>query len=107
MAQRQKYSLIYAPSTKEHLKHIDKKYYSFLRDTISERLSFEPTIENRNRKPLTRTAFEEATWELRCGPENSFRIFYDVKQEEGEVHILAIGVKQRERLYIGGEEIEI
>lgn len=54
-----------------------------------------------------RTAFDEATWELRFGPENMFRVFYDVHVTTYEVHILAIGTKERDKLYVGGEEIEL
>jgi mRNA-degrading endonuclease RelE of RelBE toxin-antitoxin system len=107
MPPQQPYTLIYAPLVKEHLQSIEKKHYSLIRNTITERLSFEPTEGNRNRKPLTRPAFEEATWELRFGPDNSFRVFYDVNEAEREVHILAIGVKVRNKVFIGGEEIDL
>lgn len=107
MSPKQKYTIIYAPLTGEHIKHIEKRYYSLIRATIEERLSFEPTEQNRNRKPLTRQAFEEATWEIRFGPDNTFRVFYDVKSEAMEVHVLAIGVKVRDKLFIGGEEVAI
>lgn len=107
MSPQTPYSIIYAPITREHLRSIDKKHYSLIRDTIFERLSYEPTEENRNRKPLKRPAFEEATWELRFGPDNTFRVFYDVDAETRTVHILAIGVKIRDQFYIGGEEIQL
>jgi mRNA-degrading endonuclease RelE of RelBE toxin-antitoxin system len=107
MSPKQLYRIIYAPITRGHLRAIDKKYYSLIRDTIEERLAYEPNSENRNRKPLKRTAFDEATWELRFGPENMFRVFYDVHLSEHEVHILAIGTKERDTLYVGGEEIDI
>ena len=47
-----------------------------------------------------------ADWELRFGPDNRFRVFYQVKAETREVRVLAIGVKERDRLFIGGEEFE-
>jgi hypothetical protein len=47
-----------------------------------------------------------ADWELRLGPDNRFRVFYQVKAESREVRILAVGVKDRSRLFIGGEEFE-
>jgi hypothetical protein len=56
---------------------------------------------------LTRPVTFGARWELRCGPQNRFRIFYRVAEEASEVYILAIGVKDRDRLSIGGEEIEL
>jgi mRNA-degrading endonuclease RelE of RelBE toxin-antitoxin system len=49
----------------------------------------------------------EADWELRFGPKNRFRVFYTVNPERREVYILAIGVKERKRLFIGREEIEL
>jgi hypothetical protein len=41
---------------------------------------------------------------LRLGLDNRFRVFYQVNQEGHEVRILAVGVKDRNRLLIGGEE---
>jgi mRNA-degrading endonuclease RelE of RelBE toxin-antitoxin system len=107
MSPQTPYSIIYAPVTREHLRSIDKKHYSLIRDIIKERLSYEPTEENLNRKPLKRPAFEEATWELRFEPHNMLRVFYDVDAETREVHILAIGVKIRDQLYIGGKELDV
>jgi len=49
----------------------------------------------------------EAEWELRFGPDNKFRVFYDINIESNEVHILAIGVKEGNRVFIGGEEVKI
>ena len=100
-------SILYAPQIKEHLQAIERKYYSLIRDKIEEQLLFEPDVETRNRKPLLRPVAFEATWELRCGPGNRFRIFYAVDRERREVQILAIGVKERSRLLIGGSEIEL
>lgn len=99
------YSIIYAPIVKDHLRAIDRKYYRLIRTVIQERLSYEPAEENRNRKPLKRPAFETATWELRFGPDNMFRVFYELAAHE--VHILAIGVKVRDTVFIGGEAIEL
>ncbi|NCC36997.1 MAG: addiction module toxin RelE [Chloroflexia bacterium] len=107
MAPQAPFALIYAPITRGHLRSIDRKYYSLIRSTLQERLAHEPTSENRNRKPLRRTAFEAATWELRFGPDNMFRVFYDVLVAEREVHILAIGVKLRGKLFVGGQEIDL
>jgi len=48
-----------------------------------------------------------ATWELRCGTNNRFRVFYEVDTTEQTVWILAIGEKRGNRLFIGGGEIQI
>jgi hypothetical protein len=45
--------------------------------------------------------------ELRLGPQNRFRVFYEVHSNPAEVHSLAIGEKRRNWLRIGGEEIDL
>lgn len=62
--------------------------------------------ETRNRKPLDQPAPFGASWELRSGPDNRFRVFYEVDAAAYEVQVLAIGVKERSRLLFGGEEYE-
>ena len=107
MAPRQRFNLIYAPVTKLHLKAIERKYYSLIRTTIEDELQFEPDVETRNRKPLKQPVTFEGEWELRFGPDNRFRVFYDINIESHEVHILAIGLKEGNRLFIGGKEVKI
>lgn len=102
-----KFSLMFAPETLDHLEAIERKYHRLLRQTIDERLGYTPEQTTRNRKPLERPASFGATWELRCGPQNRFRVFYEVKASERTVTILAIGVKEGHRLLIGGEEFEL
>ena len=104
---RQPYTLKYARATVEHLRAIELKYHSMIRAAIEEQLEFEPDRETRNRKPVEQPTSIEADWEIRFGPDNRFRVFYTVHSEEREVEILAIGVKVRNRLLIGGEEEDI
>jgi len=61
-------------------------------------------VQTKNRKQLEQPAPYQATWELRFGSGNRFRVFYEVDIAEQKVYILAIGVKEGNRLYIGGEE---
>lgn len=68
---------------------------------------FEPEKETRNRKPLRQPAPFESTWELRFGPNNRFRVLCAVDPERREVPIQAIGEKKGNRLFVGGEEIEL
>ena len=103
----QDFTIIYAPQVQEHIQAIERKYYSLIRDTIEEQLRREPDVETRNRKPLKRSVIFSATWELRFGLNNEFRAFYDIFLEEREVYILAIGVKRKNRLFLGEEEIEL
>src|ERR1700682_2033302 len=106
MAKRGKFTLSFVPQAIEHLDLIESKYHGLLRRTIKDQLTYTPTQETQNRKPLDQPAPFEATWELRCGPDNRFRVFYDVDSASQEVQVLAVGVKDRNRLLIGGEEYE-
>ena len=74
---------------------------------IDEQLRFEPRVETRNRKPLRQPAAFEAEWEIRFGPGNRFRVFYKLDDDRRTVRILAVGEKVRDRLYVGGEEIDL
>jgi mRNA-degrading endonuclease RelE of RelBE toxin-antitoxin system len=107
MAKRSKFALSFAPQAIEHLDGIAAKYHGLLRRTINERLTHTPMAEARNRKPLDQPAPFGASWELRCGPDNRFRIFYEVDSAAHQVQILAVGVKDRNRLLIGHEEYEL
>lgn len=107
MTEAQRYKLIYAPEVKEHLKAIDKQHHARIRDAIKEQLSLEPDRETRNRKPVREGALWEDAWELRCGGQNRFRVFYQIDYENAEIRILAIGVKDRNQLTIGKEKINL
>jgi len=105
VAGRAPYSLVYAPEVRSHVDAIDRRHHRQLRETIKEQLSVTPQQETRNRKPLERSPGPYgATWELRCGPDNRFRVFYEVTPDSRQVWILAIGVKDRARLVIAGKE---
>jgi hypothetical protein len=106
MAKLPRFTLLFAPEAIAHVAAIEPKYHGLLRRTVEEQLTHTPIDETRNRKPLDPPAPGGATWELRCGPENRFRVFYDVDLGSREVHVLAVGVKDRSRLLIGGEEYE-
>lgn len=107
MARRPKFTINYAPETYKHLDWIELKYHRLVATTIKERLSHTPATQTRNRKPLEEPASFGATWELRFGPKNSFRVLYDVNHQEKAVAVLAIGVKEGNRLFIGGQEFQL
>jgi len=106
MARKRSFSLLFDPEVKKHLQSIEAKYHSLIRTTIQEQLEYEPEAETRNRKPLQRPLGFGATWELRFGPDNRFRVLYTTDQEQREVQVLAIGVKEGNRLWIANEEVE-
>ena len=87
---------------------IEAKYLGLIGRTIKEQLSHEPFKETTNRKPLLRqSSFGENVREIRFGPQNRLRVFYcsdpDVSRR---VLVEAIGIKSRNRLVIGGEEVK-
>jgi hypothetical protein len=83
---------------------IEPKYHGLIERKIDEQLVHTPERATRQRKPLEEPGPSGATWELRFGPQNRFRVFYETDAAAWEVHVLAIGVKVRERLFIGGKE---
>jgi len=99
------FRLAYAPEVYRHIATIEATRHRVIRQKIEDQLSRTPDRPTRNRKPLERLPGPlGSTWELRFGPANRFRVFYDVLADEAEVWILAIGVKARDRLYVGGRE---
>jgi mRNA-degrading endonuclease RelE of RelBE toxin-antitoxin system len=100
---REPYTIIYADATVGHLRAIELKYRSLIRAAIEEQLRYEPDREARNRKSLKPPTSLGADWEIRFGPDNRFRVFYTIHPEDRHVEILAIGEKEKNRLFIGGE----
>jgi mRNA-degrading endonuclease RelE of RelBE toxin-antitoxin system len=107
MPSRSKFTIFFAPETLDHLALIPSKYHSLIHDTIHERLTHAPEQETRNRKPLEPPAPYDAGWELRFGPHNRFRVFYDIDPQTHTASILAIGIKEGNRLIIGKQEFEL
>ena len=101
------FTLDFAPETIDHLDAIERKYHRLIEKTLDEQLRYTPEQETRNRKPLERPTYFGATWELRFGINNRFRVFYEVAAVEQMVRILAIGEKEGNRLFIGGVEVQI
>jgi mRNA-degrading endonuclease RelE of RelBE toxin-antitoxin system len=92
-----------SPDSRGQLDELTARERRILLDEIDVQLRYEPNVETRKRKPLDSN--ELATWELRVG---DFRIFYDVEMDpEPIVWIRAIGRKVRNKLFIGGKEIEL
>ena len=106
MKGRKRYTILYAREVYRHVDSIDRKYHRLIRTTIEEQLSDTPERRTRNRKPLEEIPGPfGSTWELRFGPDNRFRVFYEVGRKERSVWILAIGVKVKSRLLVAGEEL--
>lgn len=100
------YRIVYDAEVRRRLAVIDRKYHSLIRQAIERQLRNQPGVETRNRKPLQPPATIGADWELRCGPNNRFRVLYRIT-DTLEVYVLAVGLKDGNRLLIGGEEFEL
>ena len=106
MASSKRFEIIYPPITKQHLKAIEPKFYSLIRKALETSLQYQPDVETTNRKPLKGTIVFGAKWELRFGVRNCFRVFYRIDYDNKQVILLAIGQKEGNHLFIGGEEME-
>jgi mRNA-degrading endonuclease RelE of RelBE toxin-antitoxin system len=71
-------------------------------DSVDRHLTDQPAEATQKRKLLAENRL--GTWELRLG---DLRVFYDVNSEENAVEVVAVGVKEHNRLRIGGEEVEL
>ena len=102
-----RFAIVYAPEVLNHLSFIDLKFHRLIQETIKQQLQHTPLAQTKNRKPLDQPAPFGATWEIRFGPDNRFRVFYEGDQAERRARVLAVGVKEKNRLRVGGEEIEL
>ena len=98
------FEIVYDPDAIRHLREIDRKHHAAIGEAVLQQLSHQPDQPTKNRKPLRQPAPWGAAWELRCGHGNQFRVLYRI--DELRVRVLAVGVKERSRLFIGGEEVE-
>lgn len=97
------YDLIFAPETVHHFRRLDAGERARVIEAIKVQLVHEPAVETRNRKPLEPNPV--APWELRVG---HMRVYYDVHVEPApHVEIVAIGVKERAEVRIGGKVVKL
>ena len=100
---RQPYRIEYAAEAEEHLQALSARDSTTVLDRVPRQLGHEPSVRTRNRKPLKTNPV--APWELRIG---HLRVYFDVQEEpERVVKIRAVGLKDRNRVLIGGEEVEL
>jgi len=98
-----RFDICFAAEVVSHMRVIERKHHPLIRKHIEQQLRFEPFVETRNRKPLQT---EDEVWEIRFGPNNRYRVFYEPKGESA-VRVQAIGVKTRNVLRIAGEVVEL
>ena len=97
------YRIEYSPEAEKHLRFLTARQRATVLDGVDEQLIHEPRVETRNRKPMRPSPL--APWELRIG---NLRVYYDVEDEpDPVVQIRAVGIKERNRVRIGKEVIEL
>ena len=97
------YVIEYSPEAEDHMRWLTMRQQRVVLDTVDRQLLHQPNKETRNRKPMRPNPV--APWELRIG---DLRVYYEAKDEpEPTVTILAIGIKERDQVRIGGERIKL
>ena len=97
------FKIEYDPAAEDHLGALTARDAATVLDSVPRQLSHQPPVQTRNRKAMRPNPL--APWELRIG---HLRVYYDVQRDpEPIVTIRAIGIKDRQRVRIGGKEIEV
>jgi mRNA-degrading endonuclease RelE of RelBE toxin-antitoxin system len=97
------YRIEYSPDAVDQLRTFPARDQRIVVAGVSEQLKFQPSTPTRNRKRLRPN--DLAAWELRLG---RLRVYYNVEEgPEPRVDVLMVGVKDRNIVRIGGEEISL
>jgi mRNA-degrading endonuclease RelE of RelBE toxin-antitoxin system len=97
------YRIEYSFDAEDHLRNLTTRQQVTVLDTVDKQLIDQPTVETRNRKLMRPNPL--APWELRIG---NLRVYYDVEEDpEPVVYIRAVGVKERNRVRLGKEVIDL
>jgi mRNA-degrading endonuclease RelE of RelBE toxin-antitoxin system len=98
-----RYRIELSPRAEEHLYALSAADRTLILDEIDRQLSYTPCVKTRNRKPMRPNPL--APWELRVG---HLRVYYDATESPvPAVDVRAIGVKRRNRVWIGGKEFQL
>lgn len=102
-SRRQRWQIEYSRLAERQLSnrlivHINER--GRLRDEIETQLRYEPDREHGHRFRMEPNP--TAAWELWVDP---LRVYYDLFEDEHVVYVQAIGRKQGNAVYFGGEEV--
>ena len=96
------YHIEYSPNALDHLRMLTARQQALVLNTVDQQLLHQPTVETRNRKPMRPNPL--ALWELRIG---ILRVYYDVEEPDTVVYVRAVGIKERNRVRIGREVLDL
>ena len=98
-----RYRIDYSPEAEDHLEALTARLSSVVLDAVERQLTHQPTVPACNRKLLRANAV--APWELRIG---HLRVYYEVQDVPSPVVIVkAVGIKVRNTVRIGSEEVKL
>jgi mRNA-degrading endonuclease RelE of RelBE toxin-antitoxin system len=97
------YRIEFSPEADDHIASLTARDRATLLDAVGGQLVHEPTVETGRRKPLRPNPIAE--FRLRVG---KLRVYYDVQEApERRVLVKAVGLKVRDRVYVGGREVKL
>lgn len=97
------YRIEFTPEARGHFAAFGARQRAMLRDAIVKQLTHQPTVATRRRKRLRPNTF--AGYRLRVG---DLRVYYDVLEVPTPVVLIqAIGLKVRNRVLVGEQEIKL
>ena len=98
------YAIEYSPDAITHIRKLPAEQRAAVVTRLEARLRDQPTIPHRNRKLMDPDKkLYVAPWELRLG---DVRVYYAVEEDAKKVVVLGVGIKVREKLFIGGRKVE-
>ncbi|HVR71278.1 MAG TPA: type II toxin-antitoxin system RelE/ParE family toxin [Vicinamibacteria bacterium] len=92
----------FSPEADDHIAALSAFERARLLDEIAIQLIEQPSVETRRRKRMRPNPV--AQYRLRVG---NLRVYYDVDEAEGRVLVKAVGVKVRDKVYVGRKEIDL
>ncbi len=96
------YEIEFTPESLDDISGFRKFEQQTIFAEIKTQLSYQPTVETRNRKQLRPN--DVAEWELRI---NKIRVFYDVFEQVKIVKVEAVARKKDNRLFLRGKEYKL
>lgn len=96
------YEIEYTQVALDDLKWFRKQEQKTIVQAIDTQLTYEPTVQTRNRKPMRPN--EIAEWKLRVG---QFRVLYDVAETVQIVEIERIGQKKGNKFLFRSKEEDV
>jgi mRNA-degrading endonuclease RelE of RelBE toxin-antitoxin system len=99
------YEVGFSEEAREHLRALGTGERKSVLAAVRAQLLHQPTVETRNRKRMDPDKrMYVAPWELRVG---RLRVYYVVEEDAARVVVLKVGLKDRDRVLIGGELFEL